>query len=195
MSAVKRGLSRAAAVLLPLALLGAVAFGAVLPAMQETARLGSALAEERALGARYRALGEGRAAAEAGLEALREAQFASANFVAGETGPVAAAALQARLSSLAEQLGASVSSVGGGHGPVGDDGLQRIEARLSVRASIDSIAALLAEVERAQPLLFVERLAIQAPLETRGRDVRSPRVIGADLTVAGMRLVETGGAR
>lgn len=193
MTGPRRMLSRLAALALPIGLAMLVLTGWVLPVLDETDRLEHALAAEHRLAGELRTRAAGREEAEATRDALRAHQGESPVFLTGATGPVAAAALQTRLSEAADALGAITVSAGGGHDPVGEDGLQRITAEIVLRAPIDRIAALLARIEGDRPLLFVERLAISAPLETRGRDVASPRVIGAEIAVEGYRIAGSDG--
>lgn len=77
---------------------------------------------------------------------------------------LATAALQQRVSALIDDQGGNAQSTRV-RSAVEEDGLQRIGLRIEMEARTEALAGILAGLERARPLLFLERINVRAQRE------------------------------
>lgn len=168
MSAIPPAIRRALAVLILLALVGALGFVASLPfsllARQEAtlAQLSRQSAElEQRLGLRDGLLAEQRL--------LERASEADQTLIQAETPALAAAELQRELSALVQQGGGSLESVQS-LGPVDTPPFVKIPIRVSFTGSLEGLRSFLYAVEQHAPVLLVDELSIAETFIYREED-------------------------
>jgi general secretion pathway protein M len=154
-------LSRAAALLLLVAVLGGGWIWAVEPLAAAYRRTDADLADGRDMLQRFDRLGDARAALEAQLTAIEAQPTATAYYLEGATDALAAAALQDRVTKLVENSGASIVSIQ--TLPSSEEqGLRRVAIRLQMAAELAPLVRILHGLETGVPVLFLDSIELQS---------------------------------
>jgi general secretion pathway protein M len=177
-------LSRAAALLLLAAVLGAAYVWIVEPIAAAYANTEAAIADTRDLVERYDRLAAARTSLEAQLAAIEQKPDTAAYYLSGATDALAAASLQARVTALVEGSGATLLSIQTLTSSE-DRGLRRVAIRLQMTAEIAPLVRVLHGLESGIPLLFVDNLELQsqaAPaIDPDAAETSAPLIVGFDL--------------
>jgi general secretion pathway protein M len=177
-------LSRAAALLLLAAVLGAAYVWIVEPIAAAYANTEAAIADTRDLVERYDRLAVARTSLEAQLAAIEQKPDTAAYYLSGATDALAAASLQARVTALVEGSGATLLSIQTLTSSE-DRGLRRVAIRLQMTAEIAPLVRVLHGLESGIPLLFVDNLELQsqaAPaIDPDAAETSAPLIVGFDL--------------
>src|SRR5262245_15852798 len=177
-------LSRAAALLLLVAVLAAAYVWIVEPVAAAYADTDAAIADSRELLARYDRLAAARPGLEAQLAAIEQKPDTAVFYLSGATDALAAAALQARVTSLIEGSGATLLSIQT-LTSTEDRGLRRVAIRLQMTAETAPLVRVLYGLETGIPLLFVDNLELQSQaavtLDPDSGQASAPLVVGFDL--------------
>ncbi len=106
------------------------------------------------------------------LEALRKDKSMQAFYLPATDAALAGVDLQRRVKAIVEQVGGSLQSIQ--VLPVAPEGgMRRVAVRVRFRAMAGALGQALFRIEDGQPLLFVDRLAVRAPV-VRRRKGRAP---------------------
>lgn len=154
---------RLAALAIPTVLLAA-AGGLILHAWLSS-RHDREIAVERSLKAFdvYRRSAADRASLERELQALRTGQSSAPGLLPGASAPLAAAGLQGEVKRIVEAAGGEIKSAQTIAAAPAADGLEKIEVRYSVMASLAGAAEMMARIESHTPYLFLDQLELRAP--------------------------------
>jgi len=154
-------ISRAAALLLLVAVLGGAWIWAVEPIAAAYRQTDADLADGRDMLQRFERLGAARAALEAQLKAIEERPATTAYYLAGATDALAAAALQERVTALVESSGASIVSIQ--TLPTSEEeGLRRVAIRLQMASELPPLLRILHGLETGVPVLFLDNIELQS---------------------------------
>lgn len=154
-------ISRAAALLLLVAVLAGAWIWVVEPIAAAYRRTDADLADGRDMLQRFDRLGDARAALEAQLKAIEERPATTAYYLAGATDALAAAALQARVTALVESSGASIVSIQ--TLPSSEEqGLRRVAIRLQMASELAPLVRILHGLETGVPVLFLDSIELQS---------------------------------
>lgn len=177
-------LSRAAALLLLVAVLAGAWIWVVEPIAAAYRQTDADLADARDMLQRFERLGAARAALEAQLKAIEERPTTTAYYLEGATDALAAAALQARVTALVESSGASIVSIQ--TLPTSEEqGLRRVAIRLQMASEIAPLLQILHGLETGVPVLFLDNIELQSynvPYDDPTQPVVEPQLtVGFDL--------------
>jgi hypothetical protein len=100
----------------------------------------------------------------------RELTLGGALLLTGSSDAIAAAALQSALKELIENQGSTSTSAEMLAPDATGDVVHRVGVRMAFAASLESLTALLAQIETARPILFVANLDIHAQGEPEDQD-------------------------
>jgi general secretion pathway protein M len=154
-------LSRAAALLLLVAVIGGAWIWAVEPIAAAYRQTEADLADSRDMLQRFERLGAARAALAAQLEAIEAQPTAAAYYLEGATDALAAAGLQARVTGLVESSGASLVSIQ--TLPSSEEqGLRRVAIRLQMASELAPLVRILHGLETGVPVLFLDSIELQS---------------------------------
>jgi hypothetical protein len=116
---------------------------------------------------------------------------ATGGFWSGPSAAVIAASMQDRLRQVVASSGGRVESSADA-GEITDHGFRKLAVRFAIRGPLATVQRALEAVAAATPALFVEHLAITAPVAAR--DPAHPPILDIDLTVSGYMQAEAGQA-
>jgi general secretion pathway protein M len=154
-------ISRAAALLLLVAVLGGAWIWVVEPLAAAYRQTDADLADGRDMLQRFDRLGDARAALEAQLKAIEERPASAAYYLAGATDALAAAALQERVTQLIDSSGASIVSIQ--TLPSSEEqGLRRVAIRLQMASELAPLVRILHGLETGVPVLFLDSIELQS---------------------------------
>lgn len=147
-----------------LALLLVVAMGLIVPLARQAIQAQQAIADQSFRLERLQTI-VARAPALHTQVAELEAEIARQGLTLHEESEaLAAAGLQQQISDVVSRHGGSIQSTRV-QPAVTDEGLQRISVRVQMRGDTATLAAILADLEAGQPLLFVDGLSVRAARE------------------------------
>lgn len=155
--------SRAAALAIPAILL--LALLALAGQAFFSARHDRRSAEQRDLKALevYRRAADGREEIERELQSLRNGQSSAPGLWPGASAPLSAAALQGEVRRIVESGGGEIKSAQMVPAAAGADGLERIEVRYSVMATLTGVTEMIYLIETHTPYLFLDQVELRGP--------------------------------
>lgn len=172
----------------------AIAGFIVMPAHDFFADRNAAIAEQRALLARFKAIADQEPAVQA-IARQTGAEMGRGEFLAGPNEGVVNADLQARLKAMAEATGARLRSVQG-LPPKVDDRVRYIGSRIVIYGTIQSIQRAIHAMESGKPYLLVTDAVLKSsqPIaRAPGPVVAEEPVVEAQLDIFGAVEVEARG--
>ena len=164
--------SRAAAIALLIAMIGAAYVLAVAPLLDRYRQTAEAIVDTRDLLARFDRQASRRADVEASLAALQELVARQGHYLDGTTYAVAAASLQDNVKAIVEGHGGELQSIQTMPSPANDE-IRKVAIRVQSMMSVDPLLQTIHRLESGAPYLFIENLEVQGRLSRDARRGRS----------------------